>query len=182
MRSLFLFYSSFISRKEISVQIFFNIHISYGLDCRGNFYQLIPYKTMGKREREEEKWLKYKPDTVWKAVKSGRTIWFPTVPPLVSDRAYKQAHRYYSKVNSSFTCSNTLGITSLIIPLGLSMGFIWHHNMSQILWVLLLCHYNLDQLETILFLWAQHKAACLSTGRSRIPKVGVYICIYIIYI
>lgn len=49
--------------------------------------QLIPYKIMGNRETKEENWLKYKHDTIWKAVEPGRAVQFPAVPPLVSDRA-----------------------------------------------------------------------------------------------
>lgn len=58
LSSFYLFYSSFISRKEITVLILCIICISYRFDCKGSYCQLILYKITGGGERKEEKWLK----------------------------------------------------------------------------------------------------------------------------
>lgn len=86
--SFHLFYSPFISRKEITVLILCIICISYRFDCKGSYCQLIVYKITWGGERKEEKWLKYEHDTGWKTGEPQRAGQFPAVPPLVSDRAY----------------------------------------------------------------------------------------------
>ena len=58
LSSFYLFYSSFISRKEITVLILCIICISYRFDCKGSYCQLILYKITGGGERKEEKLLK----------------------------------------------------------------------------------------------------------------------------